>query len=85
MMMHSPEGRKKWGGSVMRVSANSEAAVLLPGSPAGSSSASVRHTSCLACLARPVTVKRCVAALVLLSTLSILYYTHYLGNHPFSR
>lgn len=71
---------------MVRVGASSEAALLLPGSLLGSNSPSVvRHSTRLACLTRLVTVKRCVGALVLLSTLSILYYTHYLGNHPFSR
>ncbi|KAJ1528835.1 hypothetical protein ONE63_007209 [Megalurothrips usitatus] len=85
MKMLSPESRKKWGGSVIRVGGHSESALLLPGSIMGSGNTSVaRHSSCLACLARPVTVKRCVVALVLLSTLSILYFTHYLGNHPLS-
>lgn len=80
------ESRKKWGGSIVRVGGSSEAALLLPGSHVGgSNSSSARQSSRLACLTRLVTVKRCVAALVLLSTISILYYTHYLGNHPFSR
>ncbi|RZF35802.1 hypothetical protein LSTR_LSTR009218 [Laodelphax striatellus] len=38
---------------------------------------------CKCCLLKPVTVKRCVAGLLILSLLSILYYTHYL-NSPFS-
>lgn len=36
------------------------------------------------CLLKQVTVKRCVAALLMLSFLSILYYTHYLSS-PFAR
>ncbi|KAG8248990.1 hypothetical protein J6590_029336 [Homalodisca vitripennis] len=35
------------------------------------------------CLIKQVTVKRCVAGLLVLSLLSILYYTHYLSS-PFA-
>lgn len=36
------------------------------------------------CVIKQVTVKRCVAGLLVLSLLSILYYTHYLSS-PFAR
>jgi hypothetical protein len=36
------------------------------------------------CFLKQVTVKRCVAGLLVLSLLSILYYTHYLSS-PFAR
>lgn len=36
------------------------------------------------CIVKQVTVKRCVAGLLMLSLLSILYYTHYLSS-PFAR
>lgn len=37
------------------------------------------------CVVKQATVKRCVAALLLVSVASIFYYTHYIISSPLSR
>ena len=37
------------------------------------------------CIVKQATVKRCVAALLLISVASIFYYTHYVISSPLSR
>lgn len=68
------------GGSAWHTAGERSVVVLMNGvRRTGGTSSKIRR-----CVIKQVTVKRCVAGLLVLSLLSILYYTHYLSS-PFTR